>query len=140
MKKTKILNINTEAEDFSNGRTMLSNNPNNSNSQINQKINNKKLTLSTLNMNSLSPTRKNFGTSLSIKTNKITELGKRHSSNTNGNNENRQSLWDNKFEAKSNLDKINVLVNVNEKFVGSLSPKISNGIGSKNSKMFKFNH
>jgi hypothetical protein len=136
MKKIRLiqLKIKTDADDFSNGKTMYTNNTNNTNTPINHVIRNNKLTTSTINMHSLSPGPKNFGATYSTKTNKITELSKRHSSNVNGNNEIRQSLIENKNDAKSHTDKINVLGNVYEKFAGGVSPKMSNGIASKNSK------
>lgn len=138
MKKIKFngLKINTDADDSSyrNKNIRESITSNNSNmAGINQHSlrNSKTINTNTLNLNTLSP--KNFSIVHSTKSNKISEFSKRPSINSLT-NDNRRSLVENKNEYKINNEKKNSFGNTN--LIGSLSPKIPNGILSKNSKIF----
>ena len=131
MKKIRIsqLKINTDAEDSANGNKNMVSNSILANNQANiNAVKNNKLMTAALNMGSLSPVQKNYIVLHSTKTNKITEFSRKQSNNINGNNENRQSFADFKNDSKNNNS-------VYDKFLGGMSPKISNGIASKNSNL-----
>jgi hypothetical protein len=89
-------------------------------------------------LGSFSPTQKNFSLVQSTKSNKLTEFSKRNSNNISGTNDNRRSFVENKIEHKSNTDKNLPSTKIYGSFIGTLSPKISNGIASKNSINFIF--
>jgi hypothetical protein len=140
MKKLQFnqLKINTDLEDTANlnknsNAAIGINNPNIEG--INQQsIRNSKTMTATLNLNTLSP--KNFSVLQTTKTNKITEFNNRPSNkNITGTTDYKRSFVDNRNDYKSSIEKTSTVGNNFGTLIGSLSPKIPNGIISKNSKI-----